>query len=126
MAYRTSAVLADSAAETRITGESAHLGRDEWSVVELARRDSIWSLNPDGLIQRLVRIAFGLTFGQPLANERLEALRRFAVVAWNRTQVGADWVCQLMAAGFTLADARMVLDYVSRRRQLQSWPRGLA
>ncbi len=126
MAYRTSAGLADSASDSRIRGELVHLGRDEWSVVELARRDSLWSLNPDGLLQRLVRIAFGLTFGQPLANDRLEALRRFAVVAWNRTQVGADWLCQLLAAGFTLADARVVLDYVAQRRQLQSWPRGLA
>lgn len=126
MAYRTSALRAGSGFESRIGGDQPQLGRDEWSVVELARRDSLWSLNPDGFVQRLVRIAFGLTFGQPLANERLEALRRFAVVAWNRTQVGADWLCQFLAAGFTLADARVVLDYVGQRRRLQSWPRGLA
>lgn len=107
-------------------GDSVGLGPDEWSVVELSRNDGIWSLNPDGLPQRLARILFGFRTPRPLANERLEQLRRFAVVAWRKGAVGASHLRDLAEAGFSYCDARRVLDHVARRRQIQSWPRGLA
>jgi hypothetical protein len=119
-----------SVAATRI-GDSnyeseAHLGHDEWSVVELARNDGLWSLSPDGFYARLVGTLFGITPPRPLANERLEALRRFAVVAWKRGAVGAAQMRELAAAGFSSADARLVLEYVWRRLRLQSRTAGIA
>jgi hypothetical protein len=105
--------------------ESVRLGRDEWSVVEFARNDSLWSIRPDGLLQRLVRLAFGLAPARPLANERLEALRRFAVAAWRR-RVDSPRVAALRSAGFTKADVAAVLSYIGQRLDLRTRPRGLA
>lgn len=102
------------------------LGPDEWAVVEIARKDGLWSLNPDGLPQRLVRAIFGIRPPLPFANERLEALRRFVVIAWNKRAVGMRHLRQFLASGFTTSDARLVLRHLGRERQIQSWPRGLA
>ena len=102
------------------------LGRDEWSVVDFARNDGLWSLTPNGLLARVARILFGIQPPRPLANERLEALRRFAVVAWKKGKVGVGQARELAAAGFSCVDARLVLDYVARRRTIKSWSRGLA
>lgn len=108
------------------TGGIARLGQDEWAVIDFARKDGLWSLAPDGFFARLVRILFGITPPRPLANERLEALRRFAVVAWRRGAVGAGQMRELVAAGFSAADARLVLEHVWRGLKLQSLPRGIA
>lgn len=116
----------DSPARESGSAEPQGLGPDEWAVVDIARKDGLWSLNPDGLPQRLVRAVFGIRPPLPFANERLEALRRFVVVAWNRRSVGARNLRQFLASGFSSADARQVLGYLSRQRQIQSWPRGLA
>ena len=102
------------------------LGRDEWSVVDFARNDGLWSLTPDGLLARVARVLFGIQPPRPLANERLEALRRFAVVAWKRGRVGIAQASELAAVGFSCVDARLVLDYVARRRKIETWPRGIA
>src|SRR5215208_2331785 len=102
------------------------LGRDEWSVVDFARNDGLWSLAPNGLPARVARILFGIQPPRPLANERLEALRRFAVVAWKRGKVGVLQAREFAAAGFSCVDARIVLDYITSRRKVESWQRGLA
>ena len=107
-------------------GGFAGLGRDEWSVVEFARRDGLWSLWPNAILVRLARFLFGIQPPRPLANERLEALRRFAVVAWRKGSVGARQLRDFCAAGFSAADARRVLDHIGRRRSIQFSPRGLA
>jgi hypothetical protein len=122
-AFRPAAAiqLADSGNQAEV-----HLGRDEWSVVEIARNDGLWSLSPNGFFARLVRTLFGITPPRPLANERLEALRRFAVVAWKRGAVGAAQMRELAAAGFSAADARLVLEHVWRRLKRQSRSMGIA
>src|SRR5215217_969812 len=62
--------------------EDETLGTTEWDVVRMARRDGPRSFNPNGLLARLKSSLFGIRVAQPLANDRLEALRRFAVRAW--------------------------------------------
>ena len=104
----------------------ARLGRQEWSVVELARNESLWTLNPDGLLQRIGRALFGIRQPLALANPTLEALRRFALVAWHRGSVGAEQLHEFVAAGFSCADATLVLQHIVRRRNLQAWPNGMA
>jgi hypothetical protein len=74
----------------------------------------------------MLRTVFAVSIPRPLANERLEALRRFAVVAWKRGAVGAAQMRELAAAGFSSADARLVLEYVWRRLRLQSRTAGIA
>ena len=55
----------------------------EWKVVEIARTDGPRSINPDGPFARFLKIFFGLPVARPLANKRVEALRRFCVRAWH-------------------------------------------
>ena len=117
---------AAAGAPSRAADSPSGLGRDEWSVVEFACNDGLWSLNPDGFVQRLVRILFGIRPPRPLANERLEALRRFAVVAWSKGAVRAAQLNELRAAGFSDADAEAVLAHVGQRRQSISTSRGIA
>ena len=54
----------------------------DWKVVEVARRDSPLSINPDGRLPRFLRNFFGFPIARGLANERAEAFRRFCVRAW--------------------------------------------
>jgi hypothetical protein len=132
MAYAALASSGKLSPEPQISGDSQladspALGREEWSVVEFARNDGLWSLNPDGFMQRLTRTLFGVRPPQPLANERLEALRRFAVIAWHRGTIGAAGHARdLIAAGFSCNAVRQVLDFIDRQRKIDSWPRGLA
>lgn len=116
-----------AAVEASREGDSANpgLGREEWWVVEFARKDSLWSLNPDGLLQRLGRFLFGISPAQPLANERLEALRRLAVAAWRR-RIDPALVAAARAAGLTCAEVSAVLNHIARQLKLRSIPRGLA
>jgi hypothetical protein len=73
----------------------------EWSVIRLARVDRLWTIRRAGPLRRLWNALAGR--GNPaLANERLEALRRIAVLSWHYgfTVPGAD-VAEFLAAGFT-------------------------
>jgi hypothetical protein len=105
---------------------ASRLGRQEWSIVEFARNESLWTLNPNGLLQRIGRTLFGIRQPMPLANPNLEALRRFALVAWHRGSVGAAQLREFVSAGFSCADASLVLQHVTRRRNIESWPNGMA
>ena len=71
----------------------------------MARSDGRWSLNPDGLLQRAIGVLFGIRAARPLANERLEGLRRFAVAAWSREVVRARDLKHLFDAGYSSNDA---------------------
>ena len=64
------------------TNDNDALGRTEWSVIDMARAEGPRSANPNALINRLLRKLFGIAIARPLANERLESLRRFALAAW--------------------------------------------
>jgi hypothetical protein len=95
----------------------------EWTVVALARTDSLASLRPPGALSRLVRGIFGFKRSPMLADTRLEALRRIAVHAWHRGYtLPISELKRFHAAGFTAAHseallARVALDRVGRRRR---------
>jgi len=74
----------------------------EWSVVRLARRDGLWTLRPDGRVRRFFRWLTGLGINPKLADSRLEAVRRMAVLSWKFgfTVPGRD-VADFIAAGFS-------------------------
>lgn len=88
----------------------------DWKVVKVARRDGPRSLDPDSFLSRFARIFFGLPVPAPLANERLEALRRFCVRAWHWDLVRSNDLRALIGAGYSTADARRILAYVANRR----------
>jgi len=74
----------------------------EWSVIRLARVDSVSTLRAPGRIQRLVNWLMGRNGTPELANERLEALRRISVLSWHfGFTVPSEDVADFLAAGFT-------------------------
>lgn len=75
----------------------------EWSVVALAERDSLSTLrNPSRMAVALGNL-FGDTRNPKLADPRLEALRRLAVLTWHHGyRVAESAVRAFVAAGFTL------------------------
>ncbi len=90
----------------------------ERRVVELAREDRLTSLHPVRPRSWLGRLVFGPQPPSPrLANERLEALRRLAVVAWHEGyQLPASALREAQAAGFSEAQTGAVVDLVARLR----------
>ena len=71
---------AQTAAAPAPTGFSAL----EWSVIALAKRDTLRSLAGPSRMSRAMGSLFGLSTASRLADPRLEALRRLAVYAWRR------------------------------------------
>jgi hypothetical protein len=76
--------------------------RLEWSVIRLARVDGLSTLRPPTRFRRFVNWLLGRTGTPELANERLEALRRMAVLSWHYgfTVPGHD-VADFLSAGFS-------------------------
>ena len=56
----------------------------EWSVIALAKNDTMGSLATPGRMSRALGGVFGLSTASRLADPKLEALRRLAVHAWRR------------------------------------------
>jgi len=61
----------------------ARLTALEWSIVAMAERDGLSSIREVGRYTRALRNFFGFKQPNRLANDRLEALRRVAIFAWN-------------------------------------------
>ena len=101
------------------------LGQLEWDAVAIAKSDGPRSANPRSLLARLSRL-FGIEIARPLANERLETLRRFAVRAWFRDVIRERDLKKLFDAGFTSNDAWRVLTHVATSRGVmpgvENWP----
>ena len=73
----------------------------EWSVIRLAQIDRLWTVREAGLLRRFWNRLSGR--GNPsLANPKLEALRRMAVLSWHYgfTVPGTD-VADFLSAGFS-------------------------
>jgi hypothetical protein len=65
----------------RVAAEAPRrLGAQERLVVLLSRKDPLWSLRPRTTGSRLLSALFGMEAPHRLADPRLEALRRYAVV----------------------------------------------
>jgi hypothetical protein len=76
--------------------------RLEWSVIRLARVDSLSTLRPPGRFGRFINWLMGRNGSPELANPQLEALRRISVLSWHFgfTVPGED-VSDFIAAGFS-------------------------
>ena len=88
----------------------------DWQVIEMARADGPRSINPDGYFTRFLRDFFGLPIARKLANEKLEALRRFCVRAWFWDLIRTREVRALVEAGYTSVDAFQILAHVAGYR----------
>ena len=96
--------------------QSCSLTDLDWSVVEIARSDGPRSLNPDGPFTRFLRDFFGLPVARKLANEKLEALRRFCVRAWYWDLIRTRDVRALIETGYSSADVFQILAHVAGYR----------
>jgi alkylhydroperoxidase family enzyme len=95
----------------------ARLSALEWSVVALAERDGLSTLRTPGRIATAVTLLFGDRPNPQLADPRLEALRRIAVLSWHHGYtVPSAEVRAFIAAGFTPDQYELVVDSISRGR----------
>ncbi|QNM82435.1 hypothetical protein H8M03_10520 [Sphingomonas sabuli] len=74
----------------------------EWSVVAMAEKDQLSSIREPGRVSRAINTVFGIKPANRLANDRLESLRRVAVLAWRyRWNVAKSAMSDFYASGFT-------------------------
>lgn len=74
----------------------------EWSVVMLARHDRPSSLREPGRFQTFLGNLLGHGFNRRLADPKLEALRRMAVLTWHHSySVPKSEIHAFFDAGFT-------------------------
>jgi hypothetical protein len=82
----------------------------EWTVIMLAKGDSLASLRAPGRLSRALGGVLGLGAKSRLADPRLEALRRLSVHAWQRaTRLPAAEVTRFFEAGFNAAQLSTLL-----------------
>ena len=95
----------------------AKLSALEWSVVALAQKDRLSSLKRPGPVSLAMGKLFAKRTNPELADPKLEALRRIAVIAWHRGYaIASNEIHAFMAAGFSLAQYELVLASISRGR----------
>lgn len=86
----------------------------EWSVIALAKRDTIASLGTPSRMSRALGSLFGFGETSRLAEPRLEALRRIAVHAWRRGHaLPVSEIGLFTAAGFTMAQVETLVASVT-------------
>jgi hypothetical protein len=89
----------------------------EWSVIALAKRDSLNSLKTPGRIAKAMGTVFGRGTQSRLADPKLEALRRLAIHAWRRGfALPVSELEEFVAAGFTMDKAEVLLASVAGDR----------
>ena len=89
----------------------------EWTVIALARKDRISSLQEPGPLARALGGLFGLGRQSMLADPRLEALRRLAVHAWHRGyKLPVSEIKRFLSAGFSAGQYETLLASVASKR----------
>jgi hypothetical protein len=89
----------------------------EWSIVAMAEQDGLASLREPGRFLSALNSLFGVRPPNRLANERLEALRRIAVMAWHhRWNVPKSELNAFLKAGFTLDEYELIQTSIGQSR----------
>jgi len=73
----------------------------EWTVISLARHDGHRGRPLPAELRKIISLLFGERVTRPLANPRLEALRRAAVAIWHRRPLAEPDAAAFGRAGFT-------------------------
>jgi alkylhydroperoxidase family enzyme len=116
LAYADQDFGTDDAAPAPETVEP-QLSALEWSVVAVARRDSLASLREPGRLGMAMAALFGSRQNPKLTDPRLEALRRFAVLAWHHGYtLPVSEIKAFLKAGFSADQFEMLLASISRGR----------
>lgn len=120
MAYTEFAALGGPAvAEAlRTPVKDATLSSLEWSVVAIAERDRLSSLRTPGRLSVALGALFGEGHNPRLADPRLEALRRMAVLTWHHGYtVPSAAVKEFLASGYTGDQYELLVDSISAARR---------
>ena len=90
----------------------------EWQVVAIAQRDRLSSLVTPGKLSVALGMIFGGQRGNPrLADSRLEALRRLAVLAWHKGYaLPPHEIRAFHEAGYTFDQYETLLASISQGR----------
>ncbi|MDO6416893.1 hypothetical protein Q4F19_21090 [Sphingomonas sp. BIUV-7] len=116
-AYAQAAPLDAFTGHAAARGEVAEFSPLEWTTILFSRRDGLSSLSAPGRLSRLMSRLFGLEHKPQLADTRLEALRRFAVLAWHSGyNVAKSELLAFKAAGYSTAQAETLLASVAIAR----------
>ena len=101
----------------------ARLSALEWSVVAMAELDSLSSIREPSRYTRALRALFGVKQPNRLANERLETLRRVAILAWHygwnvpKSELAAFFQVGFSSDQFELIQRSLGQTRASRRRR---------
>lgn len=115
------AAAAHPVAQRVAKDDASRLSALEWSVVAIAQHDSLASLSAPGRISVALGALFGERQNPRLADTRLEALRRMAVLSWHHGYaVPAPELAAFHAAGFTAHHYETLLASISRGRAARS------
>jgi hypothetical protein len=96
---------------------SARLSALEWSVVAMAGRDGLSSIREPSRFIAALGSLFGFKRPNRLANERLEALRRIAILAWHhRWNVPKSELASFFDVGFTVDQYELVQASIGQAR----------
>lgn len=92
----------------------------ERSVIGIARRDGLSTLRSPGRLARGLGVVFGVRISPQLADPKLEALRRIAVLSWKRGySIASAEVKAFLASGYTPAYYELVVDTIASARQAE-------
>lgn len=119
MAYTEFAEIGGAApAGTIAPVRDATLSSLEWSVVAIAERDRLSSLRTPGRLASAMGRLFGEGHNPRLADPRLEALRKMAVLTWNHGYtVPSGEVKAFIAAGYTPEQYELLVDSIAAARR---------
>ena len=95
----------------------ARLSALEWSIVAMAERDTLASLREPGRFLSALSSLFGLRPANRLANDRLEALRRMAILAWHHNwNVPKSEIAAFLGVGFSIDHYELIQDSIGHAR----------
>jgi hypothetical protein len=98
-------------------GQATNFTQREWAIVRLARNDGLASIREESGTGRLIRLIFGIERKNPLSDERLEALRRMAVLSWHHGyNVAPSEIGDFLSAGYSERQYEVLVDRVVAER----------
>ena len=93
----------------------------EWSIIRLARGQDLSTIREPGLLRRFYYWLIGRRGNRRLANDRLEALRRMAVLTWHfGFSVAGEDVAGFLSAGFTREEYELLVASTRTAPQLRT------
>lgn len=93
----------------------------ERSVIGIARQDGLSTLRQPGRLTRWLGLVFGVRISPQLADPKLEALRRIAVLSWKRGYaIASAEVKAFLASGYSPAFYELVVDTIAAARQAEA------